>query len=691
LNIQRMTARESGVLARSMKRNYVEGASDNMQRAVARSMYANAHFLSRTKHAVEMMDAVNAATTRYKESRSLPSAADAALVSDVYPEMLARNRVYLTPPDNNSVAAAVADFANRTTTLWMLTSSVAYPIINAMQVAVFTAPYLMRQFSPVASVSALGKGEMDAVKIDFAPFLAAMDANWLSKFGGAERAMQAANRDMHAAISNAQHLTPGERAMLLRGLSMNQLNVSMIHDAMSAADPRGLAGTMMTSVSNAFSVIPHHVEAVNRISSALAAYRLQKEKLEKAGVSPDVADRRATDYAWEVVDKTHFNYSDLTGSRYMSPRNWSYGNAVRVLVQMKSFTMNSLFRVSRDAYVASLRNAIEARGPVTDEMRQEAIEARRFLAAQSAVLLALGGALSLPLISSLFDLIDSFRDLLNTLIGDWNEAPSDIKADLTELLSGPADPMGELTYRRRAAETVLRGPLAGMDITTLQPKLGLNALLPGSSDFTQGKDDLGPMGSLGYTAATSFPLATVLTKVATAKTLAKDGRWGDVLASGALTKGVGDVTKAVRGYTRSAAGYRNFGGEYDAVDRVVVALGFQRAEDARHYSRQGSEMTSQGALKDRLDTLSRRLNIAVDEYVMSDDDQDKLREAQERAADVLQFGEDNPHMMGDVGVALQSMTKLSVANEFRTRMPGLGGVNPNNDAALQSALDLTED
>ena len=693
LDVQRSASRETGVLARSMQRKYVQGASNEMMKAVAKSMYANAHFLARTVHATDVIDAVNAAKRAFEETKQTKDGKvnpRQALVQDGYEEVLRRYNLYLAPPSANQVVGALADGINRTTTTWLLTSSPAYPVVNLLQTAIFTAPYLYKRFPSHKKIyDALKTAGDDALSIDLQPFLAAMDSHYLAKMGGVERAMANAQRSLHDAIMASERLTDDEKRLLVGGLEKNWLDVSMIYDAMGAADPRSGAGKLVHAVSDTLSVIPHHTETFNRITSALAAYRLQRDHGKLGGASAETRHKLAVNYAEDVVDKTHFNYSDLTGSRYMSAKNYEgeWGQAVRVLMQMKAFTYNSLFRVSREMYVGLLKRKVE--GMSEEEkagMAEEVAGARRFLAAQSLGLIVLAGGLGLPFVSSLIDLTDALRDFLDATFGHNNRAPADTRADIVDILDGDVDPLGvDMTPRQRLAEGLLRGPAAAANLTTGQMKLGLNSILPGSQDVTNLMKDATPLQSLGAMLATSFPASALATKAWAAKNFAMDGSTYNAVAAIA-PKGMSDVMIGAQGYSVSQSGKRS-PGVYSWDERLVRMGGMPVAKDVRFYEQQSAQMNESAGLRGRLDDLKRRYQLAFED-MQETGDRERFDESMR---DLIDFANENLSMADQVQTVLDAPEGIMMSNYLRGHFPQMGGANPEAEDQMARLYGVGED
>ena len=117
----------------------------------------------------------------------------------------------------------------------------------------------------------------------------------------------------------------------------------------------------------------HEAERVNREVTFMAAYRLARD----AGES----FMDAVDYADKVVNETHFNYTAENRAR------WMRSDAARVLLQFKSYAQHVTYLQWK------MVRAALGQAP-TPEAKAAA---RKFLMVQTAVQLAAGGVMGLPL------------------------------------------------------------------------------------------------------------------------------------------------------------------------------------------------------------------------------------------------------------------------------------------------------
>ncbi len=700
--VQRLSAREHGVLAKTMHRDYVEGASDEMLRGFAKTLYANAHYIARTKHAVAVHDAVhdmgNTEQLARKAASAVQPGAEKArwdklqeqrgLVHDLNEEVLRRYAMYVRAPSASEVASRLADTGNRVASVWFLTSSVSYPIVNAMQTASVAYPLLAADHGVVKAADALMRALPATFDVDVSPLLSSLREKFLP--GAVARNMQEiANGEMADAIRASKKLTAGQKDMLIFGLDNGHLDISLMVDAIGAMDPRSAIGGVVEAVSSALAVLPHHSEVMNRIATALAAYNLNMDAAPAATKKLPAAQTAATEYAWETVRKSHFNYGELTRSRYMSARNYqsaAAGAAMRVFTQFQSFMLNASFRVARAHYVGYIRNTVKARkGEIpTEEAKIEAAAALKFLAMNAAVLVLVAGFAGLPFMNWLLKIINAMRDV----VSDEFAMPADTKYDMTMALLSGADPG---SARVDMVQALMNGAptLADFDLR----RAGFGTLLPGASDFTNGKD-LNGLEKLGLDLILTPPLSGVVNNALTARDMHKKGFRPIEVAAKAAPRGVSDVlTYGVEGTKRGSTGKRPFSGEFTTRQRVVGALGFPPFEEtsaAAVARRTGGVDAAQRMKRDR---LSDRLQIAMDDYVwaVTQDDESATVEAEQRVTarlmDVVDYMEQNPTYAEEAEAVISGMNSLAVNNLVRMAAPQLGGANTNSTGSLMTGLE----
>ena len=155
-----------------------------------------------------------------------------------------------------------------------------------------------------------------------------------------------------------------DRGLIDRGRVMDLIGL-----AEEGAERSGL----FKQFSGAMALGFQEAERLNRETTFMAAYRLERD----AGKS----FAEAVDYADKVVNEAHFNYTAENRARFMRP------SVARVLLQFKSYAQHVTFLQWKMVSQAL------GKAPTLEAKR----EARRFLAVQTGLQLAAAGAMGLPL------------------------------------------------------------------------------------------------------------------------------------------------------------------------------------------------------------------------------------------------------------------------------------------------------
>jgi hypothetical protein len=137
---------------------------------------------------------------------------------------------------------------------------------------------------------------------------------------------------------------------LRQGLNVNEVDAikqwmaSGLIDNTQSHDLAGVGETGVTynptraRVMYLMTVMFHRAEVINRRVTALAAYRLAVEK----GARHQDAIKTASDLTW----KTHFDYANSSRPRIMT------GPVAKIMLSMRSYQINMLYRLGRDIHEA---------------------------------------------------------------------------------------------------------------------------------------------------------------------------------------------------------------------------------------------------------------------------------------------------------------------------------------------------
>jgi hypothetical protein len=303
------------------------------------------------------------------------------------------------------------------------------------------------------------------------------------------------------------------------------------------------------------------VESINRLSTAMAAYRLE---LERAKKDPKIADPEATaiNYADRILTETHGDYSSFNAPRF-------FNNPLgKVALQFRKFQLIQL------TYYAKL---LKDAGLSTEEKR----------AATKALVYSLGhtgllaGAMGLPGYSAI-------AWAIGAMFGDDDE-PLDVTAELRKFI-GDED----------MANLIMRGAptLAGVDISGKVGAGNMLSIMPFSNaDLTTKAGILEAVG----TAIGGAPIGMVA-RVADGLGQMLSGNWYKGMEQ-ILPKGLGDAAKAYRisseGTTRRNGDLVLPASEVSAWETLVQAMGIQPVQQSVVMERQQNTLDMNQFYQDR--------------------------------------------------------------------------------------------
>jgi hypothetical protein len=295
------------------------------------------------------------------------------------------------------------------------------------------------------------------------------------------------------------------------------------------------------------------VESINRLSTAMAAYRLE---LAKTGKVED-----AINYADRILTETHGDYTAFNAPRF-------FNNPVgKIALQFRKFQLIQL------TYYAKLIN--EA---FTGTEKKAAIKALTYSLGHTALL---AGAMGLPGYSAI-------AWLIGALFGDDDE-PLDVTQELRKWI-------GDET----TANLIMRGAptLAGMDISGKVGAGNMLSIMP----FSQA--DLTTRAGVIEAAGTLLGGAPVgmAARVADGLGLMLGGNWYKGMEQ-ILPKGLGDAAKAYRiateGMTRRNGDIVLPASEVSAAEAIMQAIGIQPVQQSVIMERQQATREMDQSFQDR--------------------------------------------------------------------------------------------
>lgn len=384
-----------------MRRKGVAGEID-MLRSFATQGRADAQFLAAAKYNSQTMDAFNEMRKQVREG------SDQATKSDLFNEIWARHMQSMTYD-----ASTWAEKTSRMTSLWMLATSPTYYIQNLTQPFLLSVPFMAGRHNYFKSVAALGKA--------------------YSQLGGL---IKNSRIDEQFDFSNV----PADvRKMISTLVDRQQIDIGMETElgkfqvAGESAAARGV-----NAVDRVLRTASQKMEAINRVSTAMAAYRME---LAKTG---DV--QGAIDYASKVISQTHGDYTRLNAPRAFNT------NAGKVALQFRKFQLIQLTLLTK-----LVHNSVKGETPEIQHA------ARKALALTVAHTGALAGLVGMPGFAAVAYMLNALGDAF----GD-DDKPTDVELAAYNMLAE--------AYGEDMAQVIMRGTPTAMGLD-LSGKIGMgNAL-----------------------------------------------------------------------------------------------------------------------------------------------------------------------------------------------------------------------
>ena len=409
------TLPERSAILRQAKRKNVAGFDRDMERAIITTMLRDSFYLSRMEFGDKISEALNVAYRDADDRKDV----ELKRVHNELARRLAASLRYVDTP----IQDALAGF----TYIYKLGISPGYLFANMTQPFTVSLPMMWARHG-AKSNAAFAKAWSQTSKMVAASLKASLGRGEIN-------------------FENAG-LPADEVAMLNEMLRNRLLNVTMVADLARTADglPTSKFASLMAKPS-------HFVEVLNRISTALAAYRLEKSK---SGVDG------ATAYAKRVLADTHFDYSVENAPYWMKPGTVPMN---KILFQFKKYQLGmiSLF-VKAAAAMAS-----------GDKIAKKEAKAQIFGVMMTH--LAVGGVLGMPG----FGLALTLANIVSKAFGDDDE-PWDSEVALRNYLAD--------TFGKEAGAALSKG-LPMLVNADMSKKVGLGDLLnpvPTLRDDKKGRD-----------------------------------------------------------------------------------------------------------------------------------------------------------------------------------------------------------
>ena len=509
---------ERSALKSELRRLNVKGAqAAQMRRAFAAASIRNSWHLSRLEYGAELNETLTELRTGDDDTNKV--------IGD---ELAKRYVQSMTFETGN-------EFFNKLGQLSYVTylgMSPSFLLMNMAQPWIVSAPVMAARHGIGASAKQVGAASMEVGR--------AMRASFRQERDQAGSALKAARFELDL----AQFSNPQERAMLEDLFDQGIIDITFEHDVGAVAS--GRAESWWDKSVELVSLPAHHTEVINRVATALAAYRLERAK-----GTPDAAARA---YAERIVHETHLDYTPENAPRLFN----QFGSLGRLVLQFKKYGQGMMYLLAKNlsAYAKGDKEAGKTLGYVLG------------MQLSVAGLAGLPGAWVVGMAAS----------ALAALSEDDDEP--DFKLMFENALR---DVLGDTV-----ADSLIKGLPAGVAGVNVSNRIGMGDLGNPTAfvrDGLQGREwwQASLVGMLG-------PAASMVGNWAEAAALAADD---PIKAAGtALPKVIADGLKA---YDASTGGVRTRSGnvlvpaeEFTGWQTAVRGLGFQPTELTNMYERRAA-------------------------------------------------------------------------------------------------------
>lgn len=394
---------ENSARKAEMRRRGVAGEID-MLRSFSTQGRADAHFLASAKYNPQASEAVVKMRQQAKEGGSQLEK------SDAFKEIMARHTQSMRYEQGGWFD--VAANTSRVTSIWMLATNPMYYLQNMTQPFVLSLPFMTGKHNWTDASGQLMRAYF--------------------QLGDLLKGFKSTDGFDFTKVSKDK----AEQDMILKLVDRGRIDIGMDTElGQVKLEGDNVVGKAANRTDQVLRSLSQKVEAVNRVSTALAAYRLEI----KAGRTP----AQALEYADQVISQTHGDYSRINAPRLFNTPGG------KVALQFRKFQLIQLTLLSKLFY-----------NSFANSNKTEKAAARKILAYTLAHTGVLAGVVGMPGFAAVAFIANKLADLF----GDDDE-PYNLENELRKMLGG-----GDV------ARLVMRGAptLAGAD---LSGKLGMgNAL-----------------------------------------------------------------------------------------------------------------------------------------------------------------------------------------------------------------------
>lgn len=522
---------ENSARKAEMRRKGVAGEID-MLRSFATQGRADAQFLATAKYSPQMTEVIN------EMRRETKKGGDQLEKSQIFNEIMARHNQSLSY--DNSEWSDVASKASRVTSVWMLATSPMYYLQNLTQPVMLSVPFMAGRHNYFKAQAALVKA--------------------YTQLGGLIK-----NSKIDEQF-DFENVPADVRKLISTLVDRGRIDIGMETElGKFQVASENLAAQGVNKVDRVMRSVSQKMEAINRVSTAIAAYRLE---LAKTG-SID----QATEYADNVISQTHGDYTRINAPRMFNT------NTGKVALQFRKFQLIQLTLLTK-----LVANSFQGAS------QEERVAARQALAFTLGHTAALAGLVGMPGFAAISFILKG----LAGAFGDDDE-PYNLEKELYEALVSQ--------WGEDAAMMIMRGAPAAAGID-LSGKVGMGnvlSVLP-FTDFELSKASVAEAGfalAFGASGSLAQRFADGLKLVGSAEYY----RGLEKLAP----KGISDAMKAIReneqGVTRLNGDVLVPADEIAAWETFAKAIGAPVTSDTKRRFLTDVKFEEEKAFKDKTDKL----------------------------------------------------------------------------------------
>ena len=562
------------------------GHSEDALRAFAHNTFHGAYQLAKLQHS----DILESYLENMQDN--LSSSKDSNKAADVLSELQRRHEWAMNPQGHPA-----ANIATQLAFVWYLGLTPSAAMVNTSQTALVALPVMGAEFGwSNASMALLKAGR------DF--------------FGG----RTSLKEGVFSAVK-AKGLSLDELRAFNQWLAEGVIDKTLAHDLASQSEkPSEIYSGHWTKAMEVISYGFHHAERFNREVTALAAYRLARQK--------GAGHEKAVDEARRIVYESHFDYSSANKARFMQ------NDTAKVILIFRQYSLNMTYLLAR--------NLQQSSQGASKEVRREAQKKLAGILGMHTITVGIYGLPAIWLVATVME-----------AVFDDEDEPWDFYVEFRNFLS---DIWGDKT-----AEAITVGSVQAYTDVGLHNRQSLNELWLRSPnrDLEAQKSIEYWMLQLGF-----GPLGSIITNA---------GRGMDLMNKGEIYRGIEAMTpKAIRDGLKAMRyadeGVQNLRGdpvvnELNEWEIFLQTIGFTPGRVAKQYDVNTAIKNYETRLKDR---RRRLINLAAISLKVGDTEEYKTNVLPA----ILAFNKKNPRNKID----MQSIRR-SVKTRQRYSKESMDGIN----------------